>query len=131
VKLRYLDEWSRKRRENALAYNSLFHTGKLESYIILPVIPVGYNHIFNQYVICVDARDSLREYLVKHDIGTEIYYPVPLHLQECFANLGYGKGDFPVSEKAAKTSLALPIYPELTFEMQYYIVDTIKNFFQS
>ncbi len=129
VKLKYLEKWSQKRRDNALFYNSMFAEKGLTNFITTPIIPNGYTHIFNQYVIRAKDRDSLKNHLKVHEIGSEIYYPVPLHLQECFADLGYRKGDMPVSEIAAETSLALPIYPELTFEMQEYVVDTIADFY--
>ena len=129
VKLEYLEEWSRSRRNHALNYNRLFVEKGLSNIVRSPVIPEGYVHIFNQYVILVKNRDSLREYLKVHDIGTEIYYPVPLHLQECFSHLGYKRGDMPVSEEAARSTLALPIYPELTDEMQEYVVENIAAFY--
>jgi len=130
VKLGYLDGWSEERRANAETYRRLFAgEGLLDGTVTLPVIPDGYTHIFNQYVIRVNDRDALREYLRDNGIGTEIYYPVPLHLQECFGYLGYRKGDLPVSEEAAETTLALPVYPELTGEMQEYIVEKIAAFF--
>ncbi len=128
VKLRYLDSWSVARRTNALRYNRLFAERGLEGIVSTPVIPDGYGHIFNQYVIRAKDRDAMKDYLGHRDIGTEIYYPVPLHLQECFVGLGYREGDMPESEEAAKTTLALPIYPELSEEMQDYVVDTITAF---
>ena len=129
VKLNHLDNWSEQRRKNAANYNRLFAERGLAGTITTPVIPDGYTHIFNQYVIRVPERDKLRDHLGGNSIGSEIYYPVPLHLQECFAGLGYKKGDLPESEQAADTTLALPIYPELTGEMQEYVVDTIAGFY--
>ena len=86
-------------------------------------------HIYNQYIVRVDKRDEMREFLTKNEIGTEIYYPVPFHLQECFKDLGHKKGDFPISEFSADTSIALPIYPELSDEQLVYVVETFKKFF--
>ncbi len=129
VKLKHLDGWSEGRRANARTYNRLFTEKGMTDRVITPVIPEGYVHIFNQYVIRVKDRDALREFLKNRNIGTEIYYPVPLHLQECFSYLGYNKGDMPISEEAAKTTLALPVYPELTDDMQEYVVDTIARFY--
>lgn len=130
VKLKHLDRWSQKRRENAAFYNAMFEEKGLADVVATPVMPEGYTHIFNQYVIRVQDRDALRTYLKDHDIGTEIYYPVPLHLQGCYEYLRYRKGDMPVSEAAAETTLALPIYPELTPEMQEYAVDAIAGFYR-
>ncbi|TRZ66018.1 transcriptional regulator, partial [bacterium] len=87
-------------------------------------------HIYNQYVIRIDKRDELRKYLTDKDIGTEIYYPVPFHLQECYKDLQYIKGDFPVSEMCADKSLALPIYPELEEEQIEYVVEMIRRFYE-
>jgi dTDP-4-amino-4,6-dideoxygalactose transaminase len=91
--------------------------------------PNTHAHIYNQYVISTPHRDELRAHLQDKGIGTEVYYPVPLHLQECFASLGYSPGSFPISEEAAKTTLALPVYPELTPEQQAYVVDSIGEYF--
>lgn len=85
-------------------------------------------HIFNQYIVRVEMRDELRKFLSENEIGNEIYYPVPFHLQECFANLGYSKGDFPVAESAAASSIALPIYPELSEDQISFVVSKIKEF---
>ena len=130
VKLGHLDSWSEGRRANARTYDRKIEDHGLLDTVSRPVIPEGYGHIFNQYVIRVKDRDKLRDYLRDRDIGTEIYYPVPLHLQECFADLGYREGDMPLSEEAAHTTLALPIYPELTEEMQEYVVDSIHSFYR-
>lgn len=145
VKLPHLQSWSEKRQQNAKRYNQLFieaglaeETGKTKfdnkNKVLLPKAVyensgVKNYHIYNQYKIRVEKRDALREFMTKHEIGTEIYYPVPFHLQECFADLGYKKGDFPISEFSANTSIALPIYPELTDEQLQYVVSTIKKFF--
>jgi dTDP-4-amino-4,6-dideoxygalactose transaminase len=122
VKLRHLDEWTAARRQNAALYRRLL----CHSSIGLP--PDRPDHVYNQFVIRVTRRDSLREHLRANGVGTEIYYPVPLHLQECFANLGYARGDFCISEKLASESLALPIFPELTEEEVDYVADLVLNF---
>ena len=128
VKLKYLDDWSRARQENADNYRKLFADAGLDQ-IGLPVA-IQDRHIYNQFIIRVtEKRDDLRQHLQQSGIGTEIYYPLPLHMQECFNYLGYGKGDFPESESAAEQTLALPIYPELTDDQQEYIVRSIKKFF--
>ncbi|HKI79427.1 MAG TPA: DegT/DnrJ/EryC1/StrS family aminotransferase [Ignavibacteriaceae bacterium] len=145
VKLPHLDDWSAQRRENAKTYNQLFidaglseETGKTKfaekNKVLLPKAVykesgVKNYHIFNQYIIRVEKRDELRKFLSENEIGNEIYYPVPFHLQECFADLGYMKGDFPVAEFAADTSIALPIYPELSEEQLSFVVKKIKDFF--
>ncbi len=127
VKLNYLDRWSAARQKNAARYRQLFAEAKLEM-IGLPVEKPERRHIYNQFVIRVAERDTLLAYLKQHNIGTEIYYPIALHLQECFANLGYRVGDFPESERAAKETLALPIYPELSDVRQRVVVDVIVAF---
>lgn len=138
IKLPYLDGWHRARRTNAERYQKLFLDSKLpaEGRLIPPVSvraseEVFLDHIYNQYVVRVPGglRDSLRSFLSEAGIGTEIYYPVPFHLQKCFRHLGYKEGRFPETEKAAREVLALPIYPELTLEMQEYVVDRIVSFF--
>jgi dTDP-4-amino-4,6-dideoxygalactose transaminase len=129
VKLKHLDAWTRKRREAAERYRILFEAHG-RAHITLPVERSGYFHVYNQYVIRVPApiRKSLIEYLTARQIGTEIYYPIPLHLQPCFAALGHKPGDFPESEKAADETLALPMYPELTEEQQRFVVTSIRQF---
>ncbi len=131
VKLPRLDAWSRARQNNAARYNQLIADAGLQEAVTTPSIPAAadYRHIYNQYVIRVRDRDALQGRLKQKQIGTEIYYPVPLHVQECFAYLGYTKGDLPESEKAAAETLALPIYPELTDEQAAYVVASIKEFY--
>ena len=128
VKLRSLDKWTEARQKNAADYNRLFgEAGLAGNSVSLPKIKQA-RHIFNQYVIRIDRRDELREHLQRAGIGTEVYYPVPLQLQECFAYLGYRAGDLPESEAAAEQSLALPIFPELTMDQKEYVVSEIKRF---
>ena len=130
VKLHHLDLWSRKRKQNADHYRKLFFGENLTEFVELPFERAGVRHIYNQFVIRVpEKRDELRQFLTENDIGTDIYYPIPLHLQECFAYLGYKAGDFPESEKASRETLALPIYPELTETQQKYVVEKISEFF--
>jgi len=128
-KLKYLDDWTAGRQRNAEVYRQLFRDAGLEAHVTLPLEREN-RHIYNQFVIRVSSgRDDLRQFLSDAGIATEIYYPVPLHLQECFKDLGYRKGDFPVAEHAAETSIALPIYPELTDDQQGYVVEKIKDFY--
>jgi len=136
VKLAKLDTWTRERRQNAVRYESLFENSGLLSkkQVELPrPVYAGKNvphaHIYNQYVIRVDRRDQLMAFLQKQGVGCEVYYPLPLHLQECFQTLGYTEGEFPESERAAKTSLAIPIFPGLNAKQQKYVVDQIDQFF--
>jgi dTDP-4-amino-4,6-dideoxygalactose transaminase len=126
VKLSHLDEWSQARRDNAAYYNERFKNSAVQ----IPYINPDCKTIYNQYVIRAPNRDKLFEHLKKNNIGCEIYYPVPMHLQECFSYLGYKHGDFPESEKAAAGVLALPVYPELTSEMQDYVAKVINSFFK-
>ena len=128
VKLRYLDQWTEKRQENAARYRTLFHKEGLEE-VRLPDEKEE-RHIYNQFVIRVPGkRDALRSFLSEQGVGSEIYYPVPLHMQACFSSLGYKREDFPLSVAAAETSLALPVFPELTSEQIRYVVDMIAQFF--
>lgn len=127
VKLRYLAGWTKARRENAERYRALFADAGLTDRIVLPADQPG--HVYNQFVIRCAERDRLRQRLAARGVGTEIYYPLPLHLQPCFADLGYRAGDLPVAEAAARESLALPIYPELPEAAQRHVVDQIRQFF--
>jgi dTDP-4-amino-4,6-dideoxygalactose transaminase len=145
VKLPYLNGWSADRRKNAKRYNELFveaglaeETGRIKfdesNSVLLPkavykdIGGLTNYHIYNQYIIRIEKRDELQKFLSDNEIITEIYYPVPFHVQECFSDLGYKRGDFPLAEETGDTSLALPIYPELTDEQLVYVVDTIKKF---
>jgi dTDP-4-amino-4,6-dideoxygalactose transaminase len=125
VKLPHLARWTEMRRQNAHRYVELFRNAGLDGIVTLPVEPDGYTHIFNQYVIRLPRRDHVRAQLASAEIGTEIYYPVPFHLQECFGALGYRQGSFPVAEEAASSSIALPIYSELSTEQQEAVVGVI------
>ena len=129
VKLPHLAEWSNGRRRNAQRYRQLFAGAALDT-VTLPVEAPNRTHIYNQFVIRVPDRDRLKAHLDAAGIGTEVYYPVPFHLQECFADLGYKKGAFPVAEAAASDSLALPIYPELTEAQQATVVNAIRTFYR-
>lgn len=130
VKLKHLDSWSNRRKENADHYRKLFFEKGLTEFISLPLERSDVRHIYNQFVIRVpEKRDELRQFLTEQGIGTDVYYPVSLHLQECFEYLGYKQGDFPESERASRESLAIPIYPEMTTEQQDYVVEKIGEFF--
>ena len=132
VKLPYLDGWSAARIANAARYRELFADAGLLEEVGLPTVREGVRHIFNQFVIRIrdGRRDALLEHLKSEGIGAEVYYPVPLHMQECFRYLGYREGDLPHSEQAARETLALPIYPELRAEQQHHVVDSIRSFFE-
>ncbi len=130
VKLKHLDNWTKARQENARKYRELFADAGIEDMIKLPVEKEN-RHIYNQFVICVrDKRDELRMFLNERGVGTEIYYPIPMHLQECFLDLNYKKGDFPVAEHAALHTVALPIYPELSDDQLAYVVEKIAAFYK-
>jgi dTDP-4-amino-4,6-dideoxygalactose transaminase len=130
VKLSHIEEWNQKRRERAATYNRLLKQAGLEgTAIALPFQESKAHHVFHQYVVRALRRDELREFLTARKIGTEIYYPLPLHLQPCFAYLGHKKGSFPEAEKAAAEVLALPMFPELTEEEQKWVVQSISDFY--
>lgn len=137
VKLRHLDDWLKGRREKASAYDQLFdQSGLMEKGWIFPPKPIFKDqgvknyHTYHQYVIRAKARDELQKFLKEKGVSTAIYYPLPLHLQKCFAYLGYKEGDFPESEKASLEVLAIPIYPELTSDQQEFVVHSIAEFYQ-
>ncbi|HEV2665960.1 MAG TPA: DegT/DnrJ/EryC1/StrS family aminotransferase [Blastocatellia bacterium] len=130
VKLKYLDQWSDARRRNAEHYDRLFAEAGVEE-VVTPAVRPNRRHIFNQYTIRCSRRDELMDFLKRRGVGSEIYYPTPLHLQECFAYLGYKPGDLPVTERTSRECLSLPIYPELTEEMRWYVVDTVAEFYRS
>jgi dTDP-4-amino-4,6-dideoxygalactose transaminase len=131
VKLKHLDKWTAARQANAARYDRLFTDCGLapKGVVRLPKVLMS-RHIFNQYVVRVPRRDELLARMTEKKIGCAIYYPVPLHLQGCFANLGYKEGDLPESEKAARETIALPIYPELTDAQAQYVVETIAAFYR-
>jgi dTDP-4-amino-4,6-dideoxygalactose transaminase len=128
VKLRHLDDWTAGRQRNADLYRRLL-TGKKVPVVLPEPAPWSTRHIYNQFVIQGQRRDELHAFLKEHGVGTEVYYPLPLHLQVCFADLGYHAGDFPVSERLANASLALPVYPELAAEDIEYVCNTIQAFY--
>jgi dTDP-4-amino-4,6-dideoxygalactose transaminase len=134
VKLKYLPKWNQKRRDLAANYDKLFRAAGIvgtntSDGVVLPFTDPRAGHVFHQYVIRTPRRDALRQYLTERKIGSEIYYPLPLHLQTSLAGLGYKQGDFPVSEKAATEVLALPMYPELREDEQATVVDAVAAFF--
>ena len=129
IKLTHLEEWTKGRQRNAARYDSLFKDAGLLDRVTLPAVTAENRHVYNQYVVRVPQRDQLRTFLQEQGVGTEIYYPTPLHLQVCYKDLGYREGSFPQSERAAKETLALPIFAELTADQQAYVVETIKKFY--
>jgi dTDP-4-amino-4,6-dideoxygalactose transaminase len=130
VKLRHLDEWNAARRARAAHYDELLCEAGLEGDVTPPRVAPGSTHVFHQYVIRATRRDLLRAHLTERGIASEVYYPIPLHLQPCFASLGYHRGDFPEAERAADEVLALPIYPELAPEAQAHVVTAIRAFYR-
>jgi dTDP-4-amino-4,6-dideoxygalactose transaminase len=140
VKLKYVEGWNEARRRRAARYDELFAATGLTSTIgqmgpenaapiQLPQTSERAHHVFHQYVVRAFRREELREFLTARKIGTEIYYPIPLHLQHCFVYLGYREGDFPEAERAAKEVLALPMFPELTEDEQRRVVESIADFY--
>ena len=134
VKLRYLPQWNQQRRDHAALYDQLFRAAGLTATttkegIVLPITDPRATHVFHQYIIRAPRRDALRQHLTDRQIGSEIYYPLPLHLQTSLAALGYKKGDFPHSEAAAEEVLALPMYPELREDEQQTVVEAIARFY--
>jgi dTDP-4-amino-4,6-dideoxygalactose transaminase len=130
IKLKYLDQWSEGRRRNAATYGRLFKQAGLLERVTLPVTQAGNFHVYNQYTIRVSQRDDLRTYLKEKGVGTEVYYPLPMHLQNCYKDLGHEKGSFPVSEQAAEQVLSLPIYAELSEAQLSYVVDAVADFYR-
>ena len=129
VKFKYLDGWTEARQRNAAFYDAAFARARAWGQrVITPRTSRG-RHIFNQYVLRVQRRDALKAFLGERGIGTEIYYPVPLHLQQCFAYLGRRRGDFPHSERAAEETLALPIYPELSEAQLEHVAASVAQFY--
>jgi len=128
AKLEHLDQWTAARQQNAKHYNALL--AGLDNTLSTPVKMPGVRHIYNQYTLFSSQRDALQQHLKAHQIGNEIYYPVPLHRQECFAYLGYGAGSCPVAETAAASVLSIPVYPELTQRQREHVVDIITQFHQ-
>jgi dTDP-4-amino-4,6-dideoxygalactose transaminase len=133
VKLKYIETWNEQRRARAAIYRQLFAeaglSGAGDAPITLPRTSKDAHHVFHQYVIRAQRRDELRRFLAERHIGTEIYYPIPLHLQPSFAYRGYGEGDLPESERASREVLALPMFPELTEREQSWVVETIAEFY--
>jgi dTDP-4-amino-4,6-dideoxygalactose transaminase len=133
VKLPYVESWNTQRRQNAVRYDSLLAKAGLAAGSGAPIQPLRTSahahHVYHQYVVRVRDRDALRQFLAERKIGTEVYYPVPLHLQPCFAYLGYQEGDLPEAERAAREVLALPMFPELTEEEQRWVVESLAEFY--
>jgi dTDP-4-amino-4,6-dideoxygalactose transaminase len=129
VKLRHLHRWNAARRRNAARYRELFEDFKLLGKIMVPQEPPNMTHVYNQFTVRVQNRDSLRKKLCSRGVPSEIYYPIPLHEQKAFQYLGYKTGAFPESERASREVLSLPIYPELTEEQQHRVVEAIAESF--
>ena len=129
VKLKYLDGWTAARQRNAAFYDDAFAAAGLGAELEPPRAVPGQRHVFNQYIVRAQHRDGLKSFLAERGIGTEIYYPVPLHLQSCFDHLGYENGDFPESERAARDTLALPVFPELEPSQLAHVVAAVVEFY--
>jgi dTDP-4-amino-4,6-dideoxygalactose transaminase len=130
VKLRYLDEWSSRRQRHAASYDRAWAESGLGAQVRPPAV-VASRHIFNQYVVRAADRDALREHLHRQGVATEVYYPRPMHLQECFAGMGWREGVFPESEEAARTTVAMPVYPELTAAQQRHVTSAVASFYHA
>ena len=130
VKLKYLDQWTEGRRRNAERYLQLFARTKHTDRVALPPTLSGNFHVYNQFTVRVPKRDELRAFLKEKGVGTEVYYPLPMHLQNCYRDLGHQKGAFPQSEQAAEEVMSLPIYPELVEAQQAYVVEMIAEFYR-
>jgi dTDP-4-amino-4,6-dideoxygalactose transaminase len=130
VKLNHLDNWTAGRQKNAAYYNEQIAARGLDQWIRTPKALDGYRHIYNQYILRCERRDDVLQFLKSKNIGSEIYYPVTFNNQECFADLGYKKGDFPKAEQAAAETLAIPVYPELTREQQNYVLEAFEEFYK-
>jgi dTDP-4-amino-4,6-dideoxygalactose transaminase len=135
VKLKYIDQWNHARRAVARRYHALFHAAGLVETgtrpvhgVVLPHEVAGSRHVWHQYVIRTNRRNELRAFLADRQIGSEIYYPAPLHMQEALKGLGYGEGSFPEAERAAREVLALPIFPELREDEQQTVVRAVAEF---
>jgi dTDP-4-amino-4,6-dideoxygalactose transaminase len=128
VKLRHIDSWNARRRDRAALYARRLRAWGVDADLVRPPAEAGAAHVFHLYTVRADRRDALREALGAAGVDTQVYYPVPLHLQPCFADLGYRHGDFPHAERAAAECLSLPLYPELSDEQVEHVVSTIGAF---
>jgi dTDP-4-amino-4,6-dideoxygalactose transaminase len=133
VKQKYLEAWCEERIQRADTYRQLFEQTTLvgNKLIVIPAPSTDKSHVFNNYVVRAERRDELKQFLSEQGIQSEIYYPLPLHLQNCFADLGYQKGDFPRAELVARQVLALPLYPELTAKQQEMVVEQVQAFYRA
>jgi dTDP-4-amino-4,6-dideoxygalactose transaminase len=129
AKLKYLDQWNDARRNHAARYDELFTDANLGEFLTTPKTEKDRRHIYHQYTVRCSQRNELMDHLRSAGIGCEIYYPVPLHLQECFAYLGYRQGSLPASEQLAAEALSLPVYPELEDRQQRYVVEKVTEFY--
>ena len=125
VKLKYLQEWNEKRKQNAALYDSIF----ADSPVRVPKIGANNVSIYHQYTVTVPQRDKLQKFLAQNNIGSAVFYPKPLHLQDCFSDLGYKPGDFPIAERLCNEVLSLPVYPELTSDQVEYVANTVLKFY--